>query len=129
MTQVGATPCRGRIHALNRNHWKRGLELANSKFRERKVSPPVTNDISPCFLGKNTRYWHDGQGGNAIDVETTSYALLTQMVLNRRGYAGAIVVWLTEQRRGGGGFVSTQVDFFKLYKHYWKYQTIVSNFE
>ncbi|XP_028394711.1 complement C3-like [Dendronephthya gigantea] len=58
--------------------------------------------------GKNTRYWHDGQGGNAIDVETTSYALLTQMVLKRRGYAGPIVVWLTEQRKGGGGFISTQ---------------------
>ena len=61
------------------------------------------------FLGKNTRYWHDGQGGNAVDVETTSYALLTQMALQRRGYAGPIVVWLTEQRKGGGGFISTQV--------------------
>ncbi|XP_046864625.1 complement C3-like [Xenia sp. Carnegie-2017] len=59
-------------------------------------------------VGKNTRHWDDAQGGNAIAVETTSYALLTQLALKRRGYAGPIVVWLTEQRRGGGGFVSTQ---------------------
>ena len=74
------------------------------------MKPPLRLlNFSFYFVGKNTRYWDDAQGGNAIDVETTSYALLTQMALQRRGYAGPIVVWLTEQRKGGGGFISTQV--------------------
>ena len=66
-----------------------------------------------CSIDKNARYWTDG--GNAINVETTSYALLTQMALKRLGYSGPIVVWLTEQRQGGGGFVSTQVRLRSIY--------------
>ena len=68
------------------------------------------------FLEKNTRYWTDG--GSASNVETTAYALLTQMLLNRVRYSGPIVVWLTEQRKGGGGFFSTQVgsENFRLYQ-------------
>ncbi|CAB4009200.1 complement C3-like, partial [Paramuricea clavata] len=82
------------------------LALANSPLKL-NANQDLLNSAR-YDAGKNTRYWHDGQGGNAIDVETTSYALLTQMALQRRGYAGPIVVWLTEQRKGGGGFISTQ---------------------
>ena len=57
---------------------------------------------------KKSRYWNTGRG-NALDVETAGYALLTQISLGRTGYAGPIVTYLTNQRKGGVGFVSTQV--------------------
>ena len=42
-------------------------------------------------------------------METAGYALLNQIILGRTGYAGPIVTYLTNQRKGGVGFVSTQV--------------------
>ena len=62
-----------------------------------------------CFIisAKKSRYW--STGSNALDVETAGYALLTQVILGRTGYAGPIVTYLTNQRKGGVGFVSTQV--------------------
>ena len=56
---------------------------------------------------KKSRHWI--AGGNALNVETAGYALLTQIQLGRTGYAGPIVTYLTNQRKGGIGFVSTQV--------------------
>lgn len=58
---------------------------------------------------KKSRYWN--AGGNALNVETAGYALLTQIQLGRTSYAGPIVTYLTNQRKGGIGFVSTQVFF------------------
>ena len=59
------------------------------------------------LLAKQSRYWN--AGGNAINVETAGYALLAQLQLGRTGYAGPIVTYITSQRKGGAGFVSTQV--------------------
>ena len=56
---------------------------------------------------KKSRHWN--AGGNALNVETAGYALLTQIQLGRTSYAGPIVYYLTNQRKGGIGFVSTQV--------------------
>ena len=56
---------------------------------------------------KKSRYWN--AGGNALNVETAGYALLTQIILGRTDYARPIVTYLTSQRKGGVGFVSTQV--------------------
>ena len=42
-------------------------------------------------------------------METAGYALLTQVILGRTSYGGPIVTYLTNQRQGGVGFVSTQV--------------------
>ena len=56
---------------------------------------------------RKTRHWN--AGGNALNVETAGYALLTQVELGRTTYASPIVTYLTNQRRGGEGFVSTQV--------------------
>lgn len=55
---------------------------------------------------KKSRRWN--AGNNALNVETAGYALLTQIILDRTGYAGSIVTYLTNQRKGGVGFVSTQ---------------------
>ena len=62
-----------------------------------------------CFppSAKKTRYWN--AGGNALNVETAGYALLAQLTLDRTGYSGPIVTYLTNERKGGVGFVSTQV--------------------
>ena len=48
-------------------------------------------------------------------METAGYVLLTQVILGRTGYAGPIVTYLTNQRQGGFGFVSTQVCNYYLY--------------
>ena len=56
---------------------------------------------------KESRYWNAGQ--NALNVETAGYAMMAQILLDRTGYAGPIVTYLTNQRKGGMGFVSTQV--------------------
>jgi len=61
----------------------------------------------PHLSAKHTRYWN--AGGNALNVETAGYALLAQLQLGRTGYAGPIVTYMISQRKGGAGFVSTQV--------------------
>ena len=63
--------------------------------------------FSFLLSAKKSRYWNTG--GNALDVETAGYALMTQVLLGRTGYAGPIVTYMTSQRQGGAGFVSTQV--------------------
>jgi len=45
----------------------------------------------------------------AIDVEMTSYALLTYVEQRRMSEALPVVKWLLTQRNPEGGFVSTQV--------------------
>ena len=66
----------------------------------------------PCFFicfisARKSRHWNAGD--NALNVETAGYALLTQVILRNTSYAGPIVTYLTNQRKGGVGFVSTQV--------------------
>ena len=56
---------------------------------------------------KKSRYWN--AGGEALDIETAGYALMAQIILGRTGYAGPIVTYLTNKRRGGVGFSSSQV--------------------
>ena len=55
------------------------------------------------------RHWNAGR--IALNIETSAYALLTQILMGRVKYAGPIVSWLTAQRNGQGGFSSTQVSF------------------
>ncbi|XP_078346612.1 venom factor-like [Oculina patagonica] len=55
---------------------------------------------------ESTRYWN--AGNDALNVETTAYALLAQMAVGRLKLAGPIVTWLTNQRDPQGGFISTQ---------------------
>uniref|UniRef100_A0A8C2HKL7 Complement component 4 n=1 Tax=Cyprinus carpio TaxID=7962 RepID=A0A8C2HKL7_CYPCA len=45
---------------------------------------------------------------NAESVETTAYALLSALSLRDKAYAKLTANWLTEQRKYGGGFQSTQ---------------------
>ena len=52
-------------------------------------------------------YWYSNRP-KAIEVETTSYALLALLQRDIK-YTHAIVNWLTNQENYEGGFVSTQV--------------------
>ncbi|XP_033108189.1 complement C3-like [Anneissia japonica] len=63
------------------------------------------NDSS--FAGSKKPFWYVRRP-SAIAVETTSYALRTQVLNNDIEYCNPIVNWLTEQRNYDGGFVSTQ---------------------
>ncbi|XP_066223380.1 complement C5 [Saccopteryx leptura] len=62
------------------------------------------------------RFWKDDlpQGssapnaGTAHIVETTAYALLTNLNLKDMNYVNPIIKWLSEEQRYGGGFYSTQ---------------------
>lgn len=61
-------------------------------------------------------FWNakDGRSGSAgkadaESVETTAYALLSALSLRDKPTAKLTANWLTEQRKYGGGFQSTQV--------------------
>ncbi|XP_077987221.1 A.superbus venom factor 1-like [Glandiceps talaboti] len=96
------------------------LALVNSD--EKLEANKKLKQLSVFDALKNVRYWNanDSSFGNgerpfwyawkpsAIAVETTAYALLTQLKLDDIEYANPIVVWLTTQRNANGGFVSTQ---------------------
>uniref|UniRef100_A0A8C1XJT0 Complement component 4 n=1 Tax=Cyprinus carpio TaxID=7962 RepID=A0A8C1XJT0_CYPCA len=64
---------------------------------------------------KNICFWNSSGGrgesagkANAESVETTAYALLSALSLRDKAYAKLTANWLTEQRKYGGGFQSTQ---------------------
>ncbi|CAH1241049.1 C3 [Branchiostoma lanceolatum] len=96
------------------------LHLADSPVKG--AANEKLRSIAKYDEGTNSRYWEadassiaDGQQPywytrkpSAIAVETTAYALLTQMHLGDVQYSNPIVVWLTLQRNSAGGFVSTQ---------------------
>ncbi|XP_038046850.1 complement C3-like isoform X2 [Patiria miniata] len=59
------------------------------------------------FGGGQKPYWYSARP-KAIEVETTSYALLALLQMEEIQYTHAIVNWLTNQENYNGGFVSTQ---------------------
>lgn len=63
----------------------------------------------PWFSHPDKAIRHWDAGGIALSIETSAYALLTQVLMGRVKYAGPIVRWLTTQRNAAGGFSSTQV--------------------
>ncbi|XP_038046262.1 complement C3-like [Patiria miniata] len=59
-------------------------------------------------FGAGTKpYWYSNRP-KAIEVETTSYAVLALLKVGQIQYTHAIVNWLTNQENYEGGFVSTQ---------------------
>lgn len=45
---------------------------------------------------------------SSISIETTAYALLTQLALDKLQYSHNIVEWMVEQQQASGAFISTQ---------------------
>ncbi|KAL8600817.1 hypothetical protein ACOMHN_056475 [Nucella lapillus] len=60
-----------------------------------------------AFGDQDTPYWYSKKP-SALAVETTAYALLTQLTLNDVTASNPIVAWLLQQREEHGSFVSTQ---------------------
>lgn len=52
-------------------------------------------------------YWYR-KNPSAVSIETTAYALLTQLELDKIIYSHNIVEWLIEQQQASGAFISTQ---------------------
>ncbi|XP_015775743.1 PREDICTED: C3 and PZP-like alpha-2-macroglobulin domain-containing protein 8 [Acropora digitifera] len=75
-------------------HWENSKEISNSRFNE-------------------SFWWNPYLQAPAADIEMTSYALMTYVLLaeddpSMIGEAMPIVRWLTKQRNALGGFASTQ---------------------
>uniref|UniRef100_A0ABM0MSR7 Complement C3-like n=1 Tax=Saccoglossus kowalevskii TaxID=10224 RepID=A0ABM0MSR7_SACKO len=92
---------------------------ANEQLRALATYDKETNSRhwttdAAIFGDGNKPYWYT-HNPSAIEVETTAYALLTQVELNDIAYSNAIVVWLTSQRNSQGGFISTQDTIIALY--------------
>ena len=76
-------------------HWEKVKEISNSSANE-------------------SFWWKSYFRAPAADIEMTSYALMTYVLLAEDdpsliGEAMPIVRWLTKQRNALGGFASTQV--------------------
>ncbi|XP_071802059.1 complement C3-like isoform X1 [Asterias amurensis] len=96
------------------------LALANSDLADEALT--MLKDIATYEEESKHRYWaldvlSYGAGPKpywytrkpeAIEVETTSYALLAFLQLDDVSYSHDIVKWLTNQENYQGGFVSTQ---------------------
>lgn len=70
--------------------------------------------FSPFYTAKC--FWNAKSGRGKLDgkadaesVETTAYALLSMLSMRDMQTAKLAANWLTEQRKYGGGFQSTQV--------------------
>ena len=82
-------------------HWEKVKEISNSRSNE--------------FF-----WWNPYLRAPAADIEMTSYALMTYVLLaeddpSMIGEAMPIVRWLTKQRNALGGFASTQVIRERIY--------------
>lgn len=83
------------------------------------------------FEGEQDKpYWYVKKPG-ALAVETTAYALLTQLTLNDVTASNPIVSWLLQQREEHGSFVSTQVgwpgDVYRFLSNYLHFLVFLLN--
>uniref|UniRef100_A0AAR2KNK1 Complement C4 gamma chain n=1 Tax=Pygocentrus nattereri TaxID=42514 RepID=A0AAR2KNK1_PYGNA len=79
-------------------------ESSEARLAHRNLMEMATCDISYGTLGVTA-----GRALNyAISIEATGYALLHALIMQDKAKALRIATWLTEQRKYGGGFRSTQ---------------------
>ncbi|XP_076137812.1 complement C4-B-like [Alosa pseudoharengus] len=72
--------------------------------------------LAICDTSKNMCFWGPKKAqspdvkarADPLSLETTAYALLQTLAMKDTQYARKIVSWITEQRKFGGGFHSTQ---------------------
>nr|CAD2188921.1 unnamed protein product [Meloidogyne enterolobii] len=90
------------------------LHLANSEkktdcLKLLELNKITSNDGNVHWSGiKKEKSSQQKSSGQPVDIETTSYALLTYMLIDDKIKALPIVKWLTSQRNSLGGFFSTQ---------------------
>ncbi|XP_052472271.1 complement C4 [Carassius gibelio] len=83
-------------------------QSAKAQQAHRKLKNIAKCDKTTCFW--NSKHGRGDSAGkaNAKSVETTAYALLSALSLSDKAIATLAANWLTEQRKYGGGFQSTQ---------------------
>ncbi|XP_046718191.1 complement C4-B isoform X1 [Silurus meridionalis] len=74
----------------------------------RKLMDLATCDNTRCFWDVNGTVGGLDKAADAISVEATAYGLLHALTMQNEAKSQKIVTWLTEQRKYGGGFRSTQ---------------------
>nr|AVP12644.1 complement C3-like protein 1 [Littorina littorea] len=95
--------------ALAGSEWSREF---NMKLMDQVLSTPQGLKYwsyagDEDFGEEDKPYWYVKKPG-ALAVETTAYALLTQLTMNDVTASNPIVAWLLQQREEHGSFVSTQ---------------------
>ena len=91
------------------------LQVANTLTLLDVTHPRLAEIISTLEARKRgdsgIRFWSNSPVGAAVtstDIEMTSYALLTYATLGKIDECVEMTRWLTQQRNGKGGFLSTQ---------------------
>ncbi|XP_075775235.1 complement C4-A [Pelodiscus sinensis] len=82
------------------------LSLVKHNGLEAKRAEQILREISTFDAAMQQRYW--GNGEDAVSIEATAYALLQTLLQKDINYAEPIATWLTEKRKFGGGYCSTQ---------------------
>ncbi|XP_065437353.1 complement C4 [Chrysemys picta bellii] len=82
------------------------LAIVKHDSSEAKRAEHILREISTLDAAMQQRYW--GNGEDAISIEATAYALLQTLLQKDIKYAEPIATWLTEKRKYGGGYCSTQ---------------------
>lgn len=106
--------------------WRLGIVWCELLTKLWKLLPAVwLKSVFLCFILESlTTHWERPKPAvqqtyyswqrdtDAVNVEMTSYALLTYQLRNDISKSLPIVRWLTSQRGSQGGFISTQVKGF-----------------
>ncbi|XP_076832856.1 complement C4-A [Brachyhypopomus gauderio] len=74
----------------------------------RNLMQMATCDKDQCFWEARGKEAVLGKKADALSVEATAYGLLHAVALQDKSTAGRAAAWLTQQRKYGGGFRSTQ---------------------
>uniref|UniRef100_A0A8C3H6J2 C4a anaphylatoxin n=1 Tax=Chrysemys picta bellii TaxID=8478 RepID=A0A8C3H6J2_CHRPI len=82
------------------------LAIVKHDSSEAKRAEHILREISTLDAAMQQRYW--GNGDDAVSIEATAYALLQTLLQKDIKYAEPIATWLTEKRKYGGGYCSTQ---------------------
>ncbi|XP_005157429.1 complement C4-B isoform X1 [Danio rerio] len=81
---------------------------AEARKAQQKLQDIANCDDKMCFWKAKGGRGEPKDKADARSVETTAYALLTTLIVGDKSKSKLIANWLTEQRRHGGGFRSTQ---------------------
>ncbi|XP_067306533.1 complement C4 [Pseudorasbora parva] len=83
-------------------------QSAEARRVQRKLKDIANCDNTKCFWNANGGRGESAGKADAGSVETTAYALLSMLSMRDMQTAKLAANWLTEQRKYGGGFRSTQ---------------------
>ncbi|XP_018414407.1 PREDICTED: CD109 antigen [Nanorana parkeri] len=87
------------LSLVGRNKAKEGLDLLNNRAEREGDLRFWKSDVQTV-----SGWWQP----SSIDIETTSYVLLSHVIQNQMAEGIAVMKWLSQQRNSLGGFSSTQ---------------------